>query len=154
MYQGYGLQIRVSADGDQSNGGSVFFKSKKQFSECTVEDFESLIGAVEFVPCKCGGSRLMGSREDERCEKCFLGDLDREISKEMKKEAEQNKKADEKQKKMGFKWKVEAYIHPKRGGDDYRAIYYFLDEPTNQDIQLMLAGVSNVTTDYGRPTLL
>jgi hypothetical protein len=73
MYPGYGLQIRVSVDGDRSNGGSEFRNLKgKEWADLTEADFEALCEAPVILDAcptpDCKGVRIRGSRNTDPAE--------------------------------------------------------------------------------------
>lgn len=53
----------------------------------------------------------------------------------------------------GFRWYADACVHPEAGGDDYSIVFYFVDKPTNKDIEkeLRKAGSCLIEGQYTEP---
>lgn len=182
MYPGYGLQIRVSVDGDTSNGGSDFRNLKgKEWDALTEADFDALCAEpLVLDPCPtpgCDGVRIRGSRDTDPksvaesmavhgikltkkkaqedadaarlCEKCYLDRLNSEVKKSQAKRAKKDQLRDAKARAEGFTHKVEAWVHPEGGGDDYRMVAFTKGAPSKKWIENSLKKEgSRVLTDY------
>jgi hypothetical protein len=145
----YGLQVGIAIDGDHSNGGMRFSRSKKPFAKCTVADFEALLVNIEVRPCpRCAtGVRLVGSRDDtDLCERCFLQDLDRSFAALLAREQAGEAIADRRARARGYTHKVSAWVHP-HAGDDYQIVFYSTGEPSAATAHAQLRKERSVRLD-------
>lgn len=88
-----------------------------------------------------------GKRHDVLCEACRLEKIYKEYAAEVAKEAKLEKIEDAKQRKAGFTHKTEAWIHPKKGGDDYRVNWYSRGEMSEQEIKALLRKKGSAVVD-------
>lgn len=150
MYQNYGLQVQINMAG----GGCIYILDKElPFEKATEDDLNRMFDQVRIVACKrCGKPAFDPSVHDTNreglCEGCFMSDLDAELEKATKKEEAQFKRLNAKYKKDGYTHRIDAWIHPKHGGDDYQASFFVKGEPSKSFIEKELAKTSRVTSDY------
>lgn len=149
MYAGYGVQLRVELD---CGGWTTVNDKSVQFSDCTIEQAQTLAETVKVRKCSCCDNPAIdpGVTETNRagqCEKCFLAKLRRELEADQKKEEAKLRKKDGKMKLKGYTHRVEAWVHPEHG-DDYQLSIWAID-PSAEDIQKILRkrGCS-IGTDY------
>lgn len=150
MYPTYGLQVQVTMAG----GGNVYIHDKTlPFEKATEADLNQMFDQVRLVACtRCGKPAFDPSAHKTNraglCEACFVADLDVEFKKAQETENTRMKRMDAKRKKEGFTHRVDAWIHPKRGGSDYQIAIYVKGEPSEAFIKAELGKKSSVTTDY------
>lgn len=152
MYPGYGFQIQVRLE--ETGGVAYLIKKGLSFEDATEADIDALLAPVKIVRCpRCKSPAFdpatIETNRGGECEKCFLGDLNKEYEAALKKEAAAQKKVDAKMKANGMTHRVDAWIHPAGGGDDRRVSLYCSAAPTKALIkkELKKAG-SGVFDDY------
>ncbi len=165
MYRGYPLQVKVSLEAPGftqcSNGGVTYLQNKnKIFGTYTRKNVWDLVNKVQVTKCKrpkCTKPAFAvlpdveNNREGE-CEDCFLTWLNKRIAVIEAKETARVAKLDAKEKARGATHKLEAWIHPHAGGDDYMTTYYLTAVPTDWEIKDMLKASSRMD-DYRLVTL-
>lgn len=152
MYPGYGLQIQIQL---APNGGTAFVHSKgRAFADATEADIDAMLESVKLVQCsRCGNLAFdpatVSTNRAGKCETCFMGDLDKELDAARKKDAEKLKRADARMKAKGMTHRVDAWVHPAGGGDDYLVSLYVNGDPSKSLIQKELKKLkSSVLDDY------
>ena len=146
-----GLQISVIL---KATGQREFPRKPVDFADATESDAMELVNSIIYTTCKCGNVRIdaekmgLNSNRGELCETCFIYDLNAQFAIDKAKEDKRLIAYDNKMKAKGYKFKVTAWIHPKRGGDDYQIDYYFMEQPTDEVVQKLLAKKSSITNDY------
>lgn len=157
MYETYGVQVHVSEAGHGSNGASIFEVLKVPFAKATVGEVDAFVAGIQvcWSACStpgCTGRRLVGSRKKsdggEVCEPCFLRQLHKEFEAAAAKEKAREAREDVKKAGEGFTHKVEAWIHPKAGGDDRQVVVYWRGKPTDDDVKKLLRRQSRVDSDF------
>lgn len=98
-----------------------------------------------------GKSNRLDGRGRPLCEACFLAALDAKYAAARAKEQVKIEKSERELYAKGLRWTVDAWIHPKRGGDDYQVTLYFATQPVPETIEAALARTSRVLTDYSPP---
>lgn len=151
MHESYGLQLEITVEG----GGKAYLHEESlPFGRATDADVERLIQTVMVIPCKrCGEPTFDPASVDTNrsglCESCFMEDLTSEWEKAEQDAREAEQAEDDAMATKGYRHKVNAWIHPEAGGDDYCARMYFKDEPTRDQIAGALNRLgSSVTDDY------
>lgn len=152
MYPGYGLQIKV----DLIEGGGCAYLANKEvkWEEATEADFDALVSRVRLKPCaRCGKPAFDPAAHDTNrsglCESCFMGDLNAEFEAVQKVEHEETARTDADMKAKGYTHRVEAWIHPVSGGDDFQIAFYFEGVPSKASIRAVLKkNGSGVFNDY------
>lgn len=150
MYPGYGLQLSVSIE----SGGNVLVHDKSiPFSEATIEQARAMAEKVRVCKCSCCDRPAFDpstaqTNRNGQCKKCFMDNLNAEFAAEQKKIDDKLKRKDKSMKAKGFTHRVEAWVHPFHGGDDYQ-VSIWMQNPTAQMIrgELKRQG-SSVLTDY------
>ena len=151
MYSTSGLQISVVL---KATGQREFPRKPVNFADATEADAMELVNSIVYTTCKCGNARIdaekmgLNSNRGELCETCFMYDLNAQFAIDKAKEDKRLLAYDNKMKAKGYLHKVCAWIHPKRGGDDYQIDYYFMELPTDEAVQKLLAKKSSITNDY------
>lgn len=152
MYPGYGLQIQIQL---APNGGTAYLISKgKSFTEATEADIDAMLESVKLVQCsRCGSlafdPETVSTNRAGKCETCFIGDLDKELDAARKKDAEKLKRTNARMKAKGMTHRVDAWVHPAGGGDDYLVSLYVNGAPTKSLIQKELKKLkSSILDDY------
>jgi hypothetical protein len=64
--------------------------------------------------------------------------LNAEFAAEQKKEEAKIARRDKQMKKKGMVARVEAWVHPEQGGDDYMLDIYYSSQPSNAEIETAL----------------
>lgn len=136
--------------------GSVFsteLGKRLSFEEATEADIDRMVTELVYIaePCACGNPRMLvkgdTSNRGEKCEACFLKALNDQYEKDVEKQRKKTAKQDLNMAIEGYTHKMIAWIHPKRGGDDYMVDVYFRGTPTEADIQRHLKS-SHEKNDY------
>ena len=157
MYNHYPFQITVTMiieqEGAFTNAGNVFLQDKSlTFDTASVADLERLLNQVGVVPCtRCGKPAFdpttASTNRDSLCEFCFIDDLNKEYQNHLAAEKAKLAKKDDAMRKKGYKFRVDAWIHPDDGED--RAVTLYMVEASTKSIEDVLrkAG-STVLDDY------
>lgn len=152
MYPGHGLQLQIELT---PGGGTAFLHNKgKTFADATEADIDAMLASVKLVPCsRCGNlafdSNTVSTNRAGKCETCFIGDLNKEMEAAQKKDAEKLKRTDARMKAKGMTHRVDAWVHPAAGGDDYPVSLYVNSAPSKSLIQKELKKLkSSVLDDY------
>jgi hypothetical protein len=163
MYQGHPFQIKVDM-GDKENrqsGGCVYLQDKALNNDTYTEmDIVRLLGTVKIQKCKnpkCNNEAFHPDHESNRkgeCEHCFMTKWQAGWDAMQKKEQAKIARQDKKMKTKGMVARVEAWIHPKAGGDDYMVDIYYSSQPSKAEIESQLRQKgSAVLNDYRVVTL-
>lgn len=151
MYHGYGLQLTIDLD----VGGRTYPVLKaKPFETATESDADELLKGVHLAECACPGCKGVQfvdptSNREGKCEKCFLGELNNEYEAAKAKADAEEAVIDKEKYEQGFRYKVIAWIHPERGGDDYSMALYCTIKPTKAAIKKELKKLgSSVLDDF------
>ncbi|MDG1581083.1 hypothetical protein [Pseudomonas sp. GOM6] len=135
MYPGYGLQFRVELE---SGDWTMVTNKAILFDDAEESHAMALIQELKVCPCKkCSQpafdpSTCLSNRGGV-CERCFLKQLRAECEAEQAKEEQKLKRKDARLKKQGFTHRIDAWIHPASGGDDYQVSIWMVN-PTEKDI--------------------
>ena len=140
MYPNPFAKLTIDSRIDGGKGGSARLTSDKLFTEATEDDVRDLLAKTKLVPCsKCGkpafDPKVMDTNREGMCEHCFLEKLDAEFKKEAAKEAKRRAAKDKRMYAKGYRYRIDAWIHPEAGGDDYTLEIYSLKELTKAEIQ-------------------
>ena len=140
MYPNPSAKLAIDAHIDGGKGGSARLTSDKLFTEATIDDVRDLLAKTKLVPCsKCGkpafDPAVMDTNREGMCEHCFIEKLDAQFKKEAAKEAKRKAAKDKRMYAKGYRFRIEAWIHPEEGGDDYTLEIYSLRELTDAEIQ-------------------
>lgn len=150
MYTDYGLQIAVRME----NGGVAYLRRESlRFADATEADIRTLLNEVHLVACQiCGKPAFdpasVSTNRAGQCEACFMTALNAEFSAAQEKENRRLAKLDAKRKQEGYTHRVDAWVHPSAGGDDYLVNVWMIN-PTDDDIRAFLRRKrSRVLDDY------
>jgi hypothetical protein len=119
MNENYGIQVRITMAG----GGNAYIHNKAlKFKDTTLADLQGMLDSVKIKKCsRCGKPAFdpesVDTNRNGLCEHCFLADLNAEYQKAVQKEKAKVLKLDEKYKKQGYKYRMNAWIHG-HGDDD------------------------------------
>jgi hypothetical protein len=163
MYKGYPFQIKVEM-GDKKNlrsGGDIIIVDHAINNDTYTEaDIVRLLDTVKIQECKnagCSNPAFHPDHESNRageCEHCFMTKLNAEYEAEKKKEDAKIARRDKQMKSKGMVARVEAWIHPEEGGDDYMVDIYYSSKPSAAEIESQLRQKgSSVFNDYRVVTL-
>lgn len=149
MYPGYGLQIQVKLPGDL---GDVTVHTKRvTFEDASIDDVNALLRSVRLVKCACGNPAFAPETCSVRAGRCVpcLAQEGRELAEKLaEKEARKLRRQDAKHKAEGYTHRVDAWIHPDGGGDDYE-VRFWMKNPTKDNIQAVLKKQGSVQlNDY------
>lgn len=158
MYKGYPLQIKVTMGSKENprSGGDAFLVDRALNNDTYTEaDIIRLLGTVKIQKCKnagCSNPAFHPDHESNRkgeCEHCFMTKWQAGWDAMQKKEQAKIARQDKKMKGKGMIARVEAWIHPEAGGDDYMIDIYYSSQPSEGEIktQLRQRG-SAVLNDY------
>ncbi len=150
MYPNYGLQIQVRIE---STGGTAFILNKAlPFAQATEDDVRAMLASVRIVPCpRCQSPAFdpatVETNRSGLCEACFLNDLNAKYDAAKKKEAAKLARTDASMKRKGMTHRVDAFIHPSGGGDDYQISIYVSENPTKTMIRKELRRCKSAVLD-------
>lgn len=158
MFKGHPFQIKVEM-GDKKNprsGGDAFLQDKALNNDTFTEmDIVRLLGTVKIQKCKnpkCSNKAFHPDHESNRkgeCEACWMAKWQKNWDAMQEKENAKIARRDKQMKKKGMVSRVEAWIHPAEGGDDYMIDIYYSDKPTPAEIESALRERgSAVLSDY------
>lgn len=146
MKQGYGLQVQISMKEHAVNAESEFILDKS--IEATDKSKQELDAAAKVMVEKWLGDNGTALLHEHVAKwKAVKAEFDAEFAEEDARFAAQQKKDDKKHKAKGYTHRVDAWIHPAQGGDDYQTTTYFVGEPKKADIAGLLRS-SEVKDDY------
>ncbi len=146
MYPKYGLQVQISLKENAVNAESEFIidkgieaasKSKEEREAAAKVMVEKWLGE--------NGTKIL--HENVAKWKVAAAEFAREIAEENERVAAQQQKDDKKYKAKGYTHRLDAWIHPENGGDDYMTVTYFVGAPTEAQIAKVLRS-SEVKNDY------
>lgn len=152
MYPNYGLQVELRIE---ATGGTAYILNRSlRFAEATEADFNAMVAQARIIHCpRCQypafDPATVGTNRNGLCETCFLADLEAESGAARMREDESIRKMDARMRRKAMTHRVDAWIHPSAGGDDYQMLFYVRGAPSEAQIQkeLKRAG-SSVLTDY------
>ena len=156
MYPGYGLQASISMEG----GGKATVSNKAVlFADATRADLQSMFERVGVVTCKdCGKPAFdvvtVETNRKGLCEECFMTALEADFQKAMAGEAKRMGRMDQKHKANGYSHRVDAWIHPAGGGDDYSVAIYSKGQPSDELIQKTLKRKGSAVLDDYKVAML
>lgn len=150
MYPGYGVQLRVEL---ASGGWTIVHDKSIKFSDCTIEQAQALAETARICKCSsCENPAIDPSTSDThragQCEKCFLAKLRLELEADQKKELEKLKKKDGKMNLKGYTHRVEAWVHPESGGDDFQVSYWMISPTTEFIAETLRKQGCSVANDF------
>ena len=140
LYPNYGFQFEYTAKDGHSHG----FLHRKELPEeqATSADVQDMLDTMlKPEPCdKCQHTHLFNaaSNRKRKCERCLMEQSNKQSAKLTKQWHKELAQKDKRAKKLGYKYKVEAWVHPEKGGDDYLYYEYFKFKPTDSDIKQIL----------------
>ena len=162
MYPNYPFQITVKmfidCDGNRLSLGNVIHCDRSLvFKDATQADMERLLNQVGVVPCKrCGKPAFdpesVSTNRESLCEQCFVSDLTKNYEAATAAENKRIAKKDAAMREKGYKFRVDAWIHPSDGEDELASIYLVEATPALIKNVLKKAG-SEVFDDYTIVTL-
>lgn len=151
MYAGHELQVEVTMAG----GGWAMIRDKRvKFQDATEADMQRLFDQVKVVTCsRCGKPAFdPTSVETNRaglCESCHSEDFDKELRQAEARMRQRRDQLDAEYRTVGFTHRVDAWVHPVAGGDDYPVNIWFKGEPSADTVAAKLQEIgSSVLTDY------
>ena len=151
MHKGYPLQLTVK----NPNGGDTIIADRTKNAETfTDADCQALLQKVGVVSCKDGCGRMAfdpatcSTNRGGVCEVCFMAKLRAELAVGQAKEEKRLVARDKRMVAKGMKFRVTAWVHPKRGGDDYQVDVFYSTKPSDAEVRTMLATRSSVVDDF------
>lgn len=135
MYPNYPLTVRFTTP---SSGSLTMTYDSKRLPDATEKFLEAEIAKISFQPCKCSGCPNLAfhpsltTNRDGKCESCFTAELDAEFAQLFAEDLKETEKFREQARKTGATHIVEAWVHPKRGGDDYLEMIAFTGQTVRQ----------------------
>jgi hypothetical protein len=140
MYPNPTAKLAIDARIDGGKGGSARLTSDKLFSEVTEGDVRELLAKTKIIQCKkCGKPAFdpsgMDTNREGMCEQCFLEKLNAEYKKAAAKESKRKAAKDKRMFTKGYRFRIEAWIHPAAGGDDYTLEMYSVGGMSKAEIQ-------------------
>lgn len=150
MNNGYPLQLTVKLE----NGGHLIVSdptSNVTYQTATESAMRALLDLVKVCECqRCNAPAFAPSNErptrDGLCEKCFMGDLRKDLDAKQAKEEAAAEKRFAKAKKDGFTHVVIAWVHP-TAGDDRCVEINCRGEPTKRQIRAELKKLGSEVLD-------
>lgn len=150
MNNGYPLQLTVTL----ANGGRLIVSdptSNVTYKTATEGAMRALLDLVKVCDCnRCQAPAFAASHErptrDGLCEKCFMGDLRKDLDAKQAKEEAAAEKRFAKAKKAGFTHVVIAWVHP-AAGDDRCVEITCRGEPTQKQIRAELKKLGSEVLD-------
>lgn len=108
------------------------------------------------VPMGTGeyGGDTIPDKTKPLCEECFIAALDARMAEHQKVEKAKREADEAKLYARGMRWAVDAWIHPKRGGDDYQVTYYFAEQPDMAAVKAKIRRISMRDDDVAPPRAL
>jgi hypothetical protein len=163
MYKGYPFQIQVcmGEKKESRSGGNIILQDKTLNNDTYTEmDIVRLLASVKIQECKnpdCNNNAFHPDHSSNRqgeCEQCFMTKLNAEFAAEQKKEDAKIARHDKQMKRKGMVARVEAWVHPEEGGDDYMVDIYYSSHPAPAEIETALRDKGfHVLNDYRVVTL-
>jgi len=150
MYRSYGLQVMLRLP-----GGALASIHRKRipFEKATEADVRTTLDAVTLCKCRLCGKpafdpAILDVDRDGQCEECFANKIRAEYAASEAKAAVALAEQDAEMKGRGYTHRIEAFIHPVHGGDDYPLLVY-MAEPTEVDVRAHLERQGSCdTNDY------
>jgi len=155
------IQVQMGSEKDLRSGGNITIQDKALNNDTYTEmDIVRLLATVRIQKCKnadCHNNAFHPDHDSNRegeCEQCFITKLNAEIAAEQKKEDAKIARRDKQMKRKGMVVRVEAWVHPEEGGDDYMVDIYYSSKPNPAEIETALRDKgSEVLNDYRVVTL-
>jgi hypothetical protein len=148
MYPRYGLQVMLRLP-----SGAVASVHRKSipFDKATEADVRSTLDSVTLDKCRlCGqpafAPAFLHVDRDGQCEACFAAKIRAEYSASEEEAAKALAAQDAEMKGRGYTHRVEAFIHPANGGDDY-PLRVYMSEPTEAEVRTHLQRQGSCDTD-------
>ena len=146
MYPNYPFQIHLLIN--ETGVSAISSRRGLSFQDATEADVDALVASMAIVKCpRCGHAMFEYANTPDGnpakvCSKCVLDDLQSQAQR-------RQEATDIKMKADGYRFRVNAYIHPAAGGDDYPVVFYATIKPTAQIIRAELKKHgSEVFDDY------
>lgn len=146
MNRSYGLQVRISLTKNAVNAESEFIIDKG--FEATDKPMQVLDDAAKSMVEKWlseNGTKIL--HEQVAKWKVTAAEFARDIVEEEERAAAEQTRDDKKYKAKGYTHRLNAYVHPEHGGDDYMTVTYFAGAPKKAQIDKILRS-SAVKDDY------
>lgn len=146
MYPGYGLQVRISLKANAVNAECEFVHNKTvradtlpkdQLREAAEHEVRQWLEQHGVKPLQTAVTKWAR----------YAAKFKREESIRQARSKQQLAAADAKHKAQGFTHRVDAWIHPRAGGDDYPVRLYTRQSPTAAELRKLLQP-SAIKTDY------
>ena len=153
MYPNYPFQIQVHIG--ETGDHTIASKRGLSAKDATEADVDALVASLTIVRCPRCQAQMFERAGDQPhnpeklCSKCVLADLNQQFEDSKKSAEEKEKKEDAKMKAQGYTHRVNAYVHPTAGGDDYQVVFYGSPRPTKTAIKAQLQKLgSDVLDDF------
>lgn len=156
MYENYGLQLTVFMP-ENDNANQIYHIKDVAgrnitATEATVEDFNMICDSVRLAECVNDGCSNMqfvsaNSNRDGLCEKCFHAKVDREYAEALGDQEKQQAELDKIAYEKGGRYRVDAWVHPATGGEDYQVFWYSKEKPTDAEVQKELKDEGSAVHD-------
>ena len=130
--------------------GTARIKTNVPMSKATELDVTKALLTTKLCKCKCGNIAFdpsMDTNRNGKCETCFIRDLMNDYNEEVKKDQEEQLANDRQKYSQGYRYKIEAWIHPSGGGDDYVLIMHTKDKLSKARIVNLIAKEGCKRTD-------
>lgn len=150
MYPNYGLQIQIRIE---STGGTAYILNRSlPFAQATEDDVRAMVASVRIVHCpRCQSPAFdpatVETNRSGLCEACSLKDLSAKYDAAKKKEAAKLARTDASMKLKGMTHRVDAWVHPSGGDDDYQISLYVSEKPTKAMIRTELRRCNSSVLD-------
>lgn len=157
MYKtAFQIKVEMGNKKNPRSGGDIIIVDRALNNDTYTEaDIVRLLDTVKIQECKnvdCSNPAFHPDHESNRkgeCEHCFMTKLNAEFEAEQKKEDAKIARRDKQMKRKGMVARVEAWIHPEEGGDDYMVDIYYSSRPSDAEIKAQLRQKgSAVLNDY------
>lgn len=149
MYPHYGLQVAITLNDDCT----VFVRDKNvPFADAQEDHVVRMTDSVQVIACpRCRAPAFdpssVDTNRDGLCEACFMSDLNEQFAAAKRLEAATEKAMDARWMADGYRYKVVAWVHPLKGGDDYAIVRYFKRRPRASVIASHLRRIGSAVTD-------
>ncbi|MCE2734793.1 MAG: hypothetical protein LW821_15670 [Flammeovirgaceae bacterium] len=153
-------KLGIYVRGKNLYGGSIV--SKKSFKTSTFLELDMLIKKIKLGKCAVPGckgnylktNQIIKTNSKRLCAKHFELALNRHYRKVTRKQHLHDSALDDKKVKLGYKYKVIVWIHPKNGDDYFFKLYYKTKPSSLQIKKYAIAKKSLITNDYKIITLM
>jgi hypothetical protein len=144
------VQIQVRIASHRQTGG-VYYRNKNITVEtATEDDIAKMIDEVKIGKCSCcGGPRIIDhevTNRGDRCENCFMAELDKESEISRQKEEQRFAQECAKQKKAGMTHHITFSIY--NGGSD--RIYTMFTTGSEESVKAMIQKKYRGQIDFGK----